>query len=77
MIALSELRRGQRGRISAIDHVDPHIVARLRRLGFMPGTEVAVQRKAPLGDPVVYRVAGASICLRKTQSRSIAVTLID
>lgn len=73
MTTLAQMTRGQRGRVVNIVHDDPHVVARMRRLGFAPGATVHVQRTAPLGDPVVYQVSGASICLRKAQSAAITV----
>lgn len=40
------------------------VTRRLADLGFVPGTEVEVVRRAPLGDPVVFRVRGFEVCLR-------------
>lgn len=42
-------------------------------LGFTEGTEVAVIRKSPLGDPTAYRVRGAVIALRKEEAAQIEV----
>ncbi|MFT9599092.1 FeoA family protein [Mesobacillus sp.] len=44
---------------------------RLLDLGFVPGAIVEVVRRSPLGDPVVYRVSGASVALRKEESLNI------
>lgn len=41
---------------------------RLGELGFTPGTVVEVVRRAPLRDPVVYRVRDYEICLRRTEA---------
>lgn len=80
-VVLSELRPGSRGVIVALDHTgDAHAQALGRRLvdlGFAPGTEVEVVRKAPAGDPFVYRIRGYEICLRARQASTIVVEVTD
>ncbi len=51
----------------------PAISGRLLDLGFVPGTEIAVLRRAPLGDPVLYAVRGAKLCLRRSEASRILV----
>jgi ferrous iron transport protein A len=48
---------------------------RLEDLGFRPGTAVEVVRRAPLRDPVVYRLRGCDICLRRFQASLIRVAV--
>ena len=36
-------------------------------------SEVTVLRRAPLADPVIFRVAGCEFALRRAQARSIRV----
>lgn len=75
--ALAELSPGSRGTVVALEHGDDDasgaLARRLADLGFTPGTAVEVLRRAPLGDPVVYRVRNYDICLRDRQARSISV----
>ena len=47
---------------------------RLLDLGFTPGEEIAVTLVAPLGDPLVVRVRGALLALRKREAAWIWVT---
>jgi ferrous iron transport protein A len=47
---------------------------RLLDLGFTPGEEVIVTHTAPLGDPLVIRVRGAQLALRKREAAWIVVT---
>jgi Fe2+ transport system protein FeoA len=42
-------------------------------LGFLPEATVEVLRRAPAGDPTVYRVEGAEIALRRETARYIQV----
>jgi ferrous iron transport protein A len=41
---------------------------RLADLGFTPGEEVSITNTAPLGDPLVVRVRGAQLALRKREA---------
>lgn len=47
--------------------------ARLLDLGIVPGTWIEAQFRGPLGDPVVYRIRGASIALRREQADKVLV----
>lgn len=46
---------------------------RLLDLGLVPGTEVTLELRSPLGDPVAYRVRGAVLALRKHQAEWVQV----
>jgi len=46
---------------------------RLLDLGFTPGEEIIVTHAAPLGDPLVIRVRGALLALRKREAAWIVV----
>ena len=71
---LSALRTGSRARIASLSQERGRpLTQRLADLGFMPGREVEVVRHAPLGDPVIYRVADYEICLRKRDTALILV----
>ena len=49
----------------------PAVVRRLEDLGLTPGTTVEVVRRAPLRDPVVYRVKDYELCLRRAQAACV------
>ncbi len=69
---LSDLAVGAWGEV---EHVTarPAVTARLLDLGFVPGTKIEVLRRAPLGDPVLYGVRGAKLCLRRSEASRILV----
>ncbi|MDO5628329.1 MAG: FeoA family protein [Mobilicoccus sp.] len=46
---------------------------RLAHLGFVAGARVEVVRRAPLGDPTIYRVADTDIALRRAHAAAVAV----
>ena len=73
---LADLRQGQRAIVIGYgDEVEPSAARRLFDLGLVPGIEVTMVRRAPLRDPVIYRVGDYEIALRSAQSRSIHVDL--
>lgn len=75
-LTLADLPRGQRARVIGYgDDVEPSAARRLFDLGLVPGIEVTMVRRAPLGDPVIFRVGDYEIALRAAQSRHIHVDL--
>ena len=42
-------------------------------LGFVPESRVLAVRRAPAGDPTVYRVDGTEVALRKETAQFIAI----
>ena len=75
---LSDLRLGTSARVIALqeDTVEDPISQRLSNLGFVPGRTVTPLRRAPLGDPVVYRVADYELCLRRQEARMVQVEIL-
>ena len=71
-VALTALEPGQSGVIAAVAS-DSGIARRLLDLGFVPGTEIRVVRRAPLGDPVTYELRGMRICLRRSEAARVSV----
>jgi Fe2+ transport system protein FeoA len=49
------------------------IPSRLADLGFVPGTELCIVRRAPLGDPVEIEIRGYRLCLRLEQIDTLFV----
>ncbi len=50
---------------------------RVLELGLLPGTEIEVVRKAPLGDPLELRLRGYSLSLRKADAAAIKVQVLE
>jgi Fe2+ transport system protein FeoA len=73
-IPLVQVRPGQRGRL-APPRAGEAIPSRLQDLGFVPGTELEVVRRAPLGDPVEIELRGYRLCLRLDQLAMLRVEL--
>ena len=69
---LDRIPVGECGAVVAVD-ATAALAERLEDLGFVPGTEVTVRRRAPLGDPRVYELRGSQLCLRASEARAIRV----
>jgi Fe2+ transport system protein FeoA len=46
---------------------------RLMELGLVPGTEVTIDKVAPLGDPLQLSARGCSLSIRAAEARAIHV----
>ena len=69
---LSDVALNQWCRIQRLD--GPHEeCSRLLDLGFTPGEDVIITHAAPFGDPLVIRVRGALLALRKREASLIFV----
>lgn len=72
--SLGQLSVGDQGTVSGLKPgIEPRLARRLIDLGFGTGTRVEVVRRAPLGDPCIYRVCGYEIALRSEQTRLITI----
>lgn len=67
---LSDAQQGERFRITTLK-IEGTMKRRLLDLGFVPGSEITVLQKSPLGDPTAYRVSHTTIALRKEESDHI------
>jgi ferrous iron transport protein A len=72
-IPLLALPVGRRARIAA-PAPGLEIPRRLADLGFVPGTELFIVRRAPFGDPIELEIRGYRMCLRAEQVESLRVT---
>ena len=53
------------------------MVRRLNDLGFTPGAVVEAVRRAPLRDPVLYRVKDYEVCLRRAQAACVHIVEVE
>ena len=75
---LSDLRVGERGAVVGIAPGCRQMERRrLQDLGVLPGTVIEAEFASPGGDPVAYRIRGATIALRKEQAAHILVDSLE
>ncbi len=72
MTALSDMKVGGSGVLERVDLPDG-ISDHLAHLGFLPGASLEVLRRAPAGDPTVYRVDGVEVGLRNETAQHILI----
>jgi ferrous iron transport protein A len=71
-INMRKMLDNQAGTIARIK-VSGELGRRIRDMGLVPGTEIKVQGRAPLYDPVALRVRGATLTLRNDEADFIEV----
>lgn len=70
MIPLSEFREGERGVIARLNGSGT-FRKRLQEMGFIKGSEVFVQKYAPLRDPIELVIKGYHVSLRVEEAAQI------
>jgi ferrous iron transport protein A len=68
---------GRASVVTVSDGASGAVARRLADLGFTAGTVVEVVRRAPLRDPVVYRLRDYEVCLRRAQAACVLVSPVD
>jgi ferrous iron transport protein A len=76
MPSVDQMRKGQRGRVAAIQGNDA-IVQRLLEMGLVEGVEIEVVAFAPLGDPIEIRLRDYRLSLRRSEAVRIGVEFIQ
>ena len=69
---LADLPAGRSGLISQVTGMGPSLV-RLQELGLVPGTQVRVVRRAPLGEPIEVEVRGSRLAMRNHEAAYFAL----
>jgi ferrous iron transport protein A len=70
--SLNKLGVGCRGSVVAVGG-EPEVRRRLLEMGFCNGASVEVVRRAPLGDPIEFRLRGYHLSLRDDQARYVSI----
>lgn len=71
-IQLNGLGVGHTGRVVSIN-CERELKRRLLEMGFCNGARVEVVRRAPLGDPIEFRLRGYHLSLRADQAGHIRI----
>ncbi len=71
---LSELKPGQKGKVvkvagSGATH------RRILDMGVVPGSDLEVERVAPLADPIEFKLLGYHLSLRKEEAQNVQVEI--
>ena len=66
---VADLKVGESGIISGFQNSS--LTLKLLEMGFLPGSTVKLNFKAPLGDPISIRVSGYNVSLRLDEADMI------
>jgi ferrous iron transport protein A len=73
-VRLSEVGVGATVVVQSVAPGQGGLGRRLEDLGFLAGTVVRVERRAPLGDPMVYELRGVRLAVRRADVALVEVT---
>ena len=76
LINMRQMRKNQTGVITSVKAVGV-LGRRIREMGLVPGTEITIQGRAPLNDPVALRLMGGTLTLRNNEADYIMVSIPD
>jgi len=71
-MTLDQLEPGQVATIVALEH-DPSQLIRLLEMGLLEDVRVEMIRRAPMGDPIEYRVGDYHLSLRRADAERVRV----
>ncbi|MEM6295836.1 MAG: ferrous iron transport protein A [Myxococcota bacterium] len=72
-LTAASLELGRSGVVDDVEGTDATAV-RLLEMGLVPGTTVTLIKRAPLGDPLQFRVRGFHLSLRRAEAARVVVT---
>jgi len=75
-INLRDMKKKQSGIIRQVK-VGGELGRRIREMGLVPGTQITIQGRAPLYDPVALRVMGGTLTLRNNEADHIVVDVTE
>ena len=65
-----------KARVASVTPTDAHSL-RLMEMGVVPGVPIRLVKAAPLGDPIHVCVRDSHLALRRSEAKSITVTLTE
>ena len=75
-MTLDQLAVGDRGQVLAVTG-HGRMTVRLLEMGFVPGVEVALVKRAPLGDPLELRLRGFHVSLRRAEAHTVEIVRVS
>ena len=69
--SVADLKLGEKAIIQSFS--DQLMSLKLLEMGCLPGAEICLFSKAPLGDPICLNVAGYCLAMRKSEAATILI----
>ena len=73
---LSELKVGQKARITKLNVQNKEIRRHLLDMGLTKGTKIEIKKKAPMGDPIDIKLRDYQLCISKSDLSQIEVEVL-
>lgn len=70
-MTIGDLKRNEVARIKGF--LSEEIPAKFYEMGLLPGNEISLVRKALFSDPVIVRVSGTKVAIRKQEAKQILI----
>ncbi|OCH11251.1 FeoA family protein [Aliivibrio fischeri] len=70
---LAQLESGKKAVVTDMSLLPTDTRKKLMVMGILPHTEIAILRKAPMGNPLQISVRGTSLAIRKNLAEQITV----
>ncbi len=74
-ITLDKLNIGDKCKVESICS-ESRVRRRLMDMGIVKGTDIEIEGKAPMGDPIEIRIRGYNLTLRKSEAKDIVIEKI-
>jgi ferrous iron transport protein B len=73
MRTLDKIKKGETVKVISIEDSSDEMRSHIFNMGLTPGVEVTLLKKAPLGDPLEFRLRGYELALQKKDASKIVV----
>lgn len=73
---LATLKPGDRAKVIGYSDPNAPYARQLLSLGLIPGTEIRVMRRAPLGDPLEIEFRGTRLAIRPGEAELLELTVL-
>ncbi len=73
MKTLDKIKKGETVKVVSIEDSSDELRSHILNMGLTPGVEVTLIKKAPLGDPLEFRLRGYELALQKKDASKIVV----
>jgi ferrous iron transport protein A len=67
----ADLKKGEKGIIRSFS--DQEMSLKLLEMGCLPGTELLLTATAPFGDPIVIKISGYCLSMRRNEAATILI----
>ncbi len=74
---LDTLKPGDKAKILKVRVKGSSIRRKLFDMGIVAGSEIQLIRRAPLGDPLEFKIKGYNLSIRKMEARDIFVQVLE